>query len=207
MRCSKGGKKGNFISKMTITWSGRRIECELKAPPTSIPVDNISELSPRSEWKRYQKNGRWRPFLLMKKCKKTQKNTKRVRLVTQATQAARDHHPPKLSKQRNTAIDNQPMGISTYLRCGKVSLMKTVKKKWRKRYRNAKTEGKMMAMGGDSRQSRDLLARFDCFNPVTDLEFFTKKTFLTVSFTKTPVFIVCATLVKSRRPPWLRRSQ
>jgi hypothetical protein len=56
-----------------------------------------------------------------------------VKLGTQATQAARDQHPPWPRKQTNKATENQPMGTSTYLWWGEVSLMETVKRKWRKR--------------------------------------------------------------------------
>jgi hypothetical protein len=55
------------------------------SPPTSIAVDYIFELSPGYEVNRSEKNRKQRPLLLMKK----EEKNKRVRLGTQATQAAK----------------------------------------------------------------------------------------------------------------------
>jgi hypothetical protein len=52
-----------------------------------------------------------------------------VRLGTQATQAARGHHPPWPRKQTNNTTDNKPMVIPTYQWWVKVSPINTVKKK------------------------------------------------------------------------------
>jgi hypothetical protein len=70
-----------------------------------------------------------------------------------------------------------------------MKIVKTVNKKWRKRCRNAKAVGKLLAMGGDLRGLMDLLARFECINPVMDCwSYLQKNTFLRFLSPNPPFF-------------------
>jgi hypothetical protein len=142
--------------------------------------------------------------------KKGEKN-KRVRLGTPATQSARGHHSPRPTKQTNTTTDNQPMVTTTYQHWGKVSPIKTVKKKWMERCGNAKTIGQMMAMGVDSRGLWEVFWKFwDVLRRSTQRGIGVlnrMKPLLRLLSPKPPLFLDCATRVKSRRRPWFRRSQ
>jgi hypothetical protein len=75
------------------------------APPTSIDVEYIFELSPGSEVNRSEKNQKQRPLLLMEK----EEKNKCVRLGTQAAQAAKRSPFPMANlkdKQHNQQSTN-----------------------------------------------------------------------------------------------------
>jgi hypothetical protein len=57
------------------------------------------------------KKSKTEAIFIDEKKQKQNKTKQNARLGTQATQSARDRHPPWLSKQSNIATDNRPMGI------------------------------------------------------------------------------------------------